>query len=99
MDPPPLINICSIAYLHVKNMPRPSMDMTSSQSAGVASHHRCQRNDARIGDGDVQPPVPLNRSFDDPVGILRLRHVRSHAGDVICHCSQAIRATSTDRRR
>jgi len=36
-DPPSLINICSMAYLHVKNMPRPSMDMTSSQSAGVAS--------------------------------------------------------------
>src|SRR5215207_5465510 len=37
MDPPPLINICWIAYLQVKNMPRPSMAITSSQSSAVAS--------------------------------------------------------------
>ena len=35
MDPPPVVNICSIAYLQVKNMPRPSIAMTfpSHQSA------------------------------------------------------------------
>jgi len=33
MDPPPVVNICSIAYLQVKNMPRPSIAMTSSQSS------------------------------------------------------------------
>jgi hypothetical protein len=37
MEPPPVVNICSIAYLHVKNMPRPSTAMTASQSLGVAS--------------------------------------------------------------
>ena len=37
MDPPPVVNICSIAYLQVKNMPRPSIAMTSSQSSAVAS--------------------------------------------------------------
>ena len=33
MEPPPVINICSIAYLQVKNMPRPSIAITSSQSS------------------------------------------------------------------
>src|SRR5215216_5386132 len=37
MEPPPLLIICSIAYLQVKNMPRPSIAMTSSQSSSVAS--------------------------------------------------------------
>ena len=83
MAPPPFISIGSIAYLHVKNMPRPSMDMTSSQSAGGPPPRR-QRNDACVRDGDVQPPVPLDRSFDHPAGILRLRHVRSHDDDVVC---------------
>ena len=36
MDPPPVVNICSIAYLQVKNMPRPSIAMTSSQSSVCA---------------------------------------------------------------
>jgi hypothetical protein len=37
MEPPPLLIICWIAYLQVKNMPRPSIAMTSSQSSSVAS--------------------------------------------------------------
>src|SRR5215211_3002187 len=37
MEPPPVFNISSIAYLQVRNIPRPSTDMTLSQSSGVAS--------------------------------------------------------------
>ena len=36
MEPPPLLNICSMAYLQVKNMPRPSAAITSSQSYELA---------------------------------------------------------------
>ena len=37
MAPPPVDTIASIANLHVRNMPRPSMAMTLSQSAAVIS--------------------------------------------------------------
>ena len=37
IEPPPVPSIGSIAYLQVRNMPRPSIDMTSSQSSGVDS--------------------------------------------------------------
>ena len=90
MAPPPLINICSIAYLHVKNMPRPSMDMTSSQSSGVASSYRRQRDDARVGDRDVEPPILIDRYVDHPASVLWLGHVRRHDGDVIGHIRKGI---------
>jgi hypothetical protein len=35
--PPPVFSIASIAYLQVKNMPRPSIDITRSQSSAVDS--------------------------------------------------------------
>jgi hypothetical protein len=37
MAPPPVGTIASIANLQVRNMPRPSMAITSSQPAGVTS--------------------------------------------------------------
>src|SRR5215217_6285015 len=37
MEPPPVFSISSIAYLQLRNIPRPSTATTSSQSSGVAS--------------------------------------------------------------
>ena len=37
IEPPPVLSISSIAYLQLRNIPRPSTAMTSSQSSGVAS--------------------------------------------------------------
>src|SRR5688572_25490721 len=75
MEPPPVVIICSIAYLQVKNMPRPSIDMTSSPTLRRGFHNRRQRNDARIGDRDVEPPVMLDRHLDHLACVRRLRHV------------------------
>ena len=37
IDPPPVLSMASIAYLQVRNMPRPSIAMTWSQSSTVDS--------------------------------------------------------------
>ena len=43
MDRPPVVNICSIAYLQVKKMPRPSIAMTSSSHQSArASRVSCR---------------------------------------------------------
>ena len=86
MDPPPVVNICSIAYLQVKKHAAAvdSHDLFPAISCGFDD--RRKRNDAR----DVKPAVLLNGDVDHPAGILRLRHVRSHDGDILCHVDKRI---------
>ena len=88
-DPPPLINICSMAYLHVKNMPRPSMDMTSSQSAGVASTTDASGMMPAF-DGDIQPAILLNCRGDHLAHVFLLRDVGGDHDDVIGHIPKRI---------
>src|SRR5688500_5050822 len=82
MEPPPVVIICSIAYLQVKNMPRPSIDMTSSQPSGVASTIDASGMMPAIGNRNVQASVVLDRDLDHLARIRRLRHIRRDEGDI-----------------
>ena len=90
MDPPPVVNICSITYLQVKKHAAAvdSHDLFPVISRGFDD--RGNRNDARVGDRDVKPAILVNGDVDHPAGILRLRHVRRHDGDIICHVDKRI---------
>ena len=89
-DPPSLINICSMAYLHVKNMPRPSMDMTSSQSAGVASTTDASGMIPALATAMSHPAILLNRRGDHLTHVFLLRDVGADHDDVIGHIPKRI---------
>lgn len=69
IEPPPAVTMCSIMYLHVKNIPRPSTAITWSYVVPGRFSDLVERDDSGIGNEDVDPAVPLDAGVDHPVSI------------------------------
>ena len=82
IEPPPVFSISSIAYLQLRNIPRPSTAMTSSQSSGSASRIVPERDDARVRHQHVESPVGLDRRRDHAPRLVGLRDVAHHGDDL-----------------
>ena len=64
-----------MAYLHVRNMPRPSTAMTLVPVVGRRFGDGTQRDDAGIRDKDVETPVVLDGGRDHPLRVVGIRDI------------------------